>query len=81
MLGIVTMICDASKLCHKIAAVSGDFARAANVSKSSAFKLIWIEQVTRPSKSDSGAQAGFSHNAKREVSSYSKNKKLTLKIY
>lgn len=54
-----------------MAALDGDLASAAKVNSSSAFKLIWIEQVTSPNSKNSGAHAGFSHKARRDISSFS----------
>lgn len=54
-----------------MAALDGDLASAAKVNNSSAFKLIWIEQVTSPNSKNSGAHAGFSHKARRDISSFS----------
>lgn len=71
VLGMVVKIWEASKLCHKVAANAGVFAKAANTFSKSAFSKIGTEQLTNPKSTVNGDQFGFSQSAILENSSFS----------
>jgi len=71
VLGTVVSICDASKLCHKVAAVLGVLASAARVRSNSALSGMGTEQLTKPKRTLRGAQFGLSQSATRAISSFS----------
>jgi len=71
VLGTVVSICDASKLCHKVAAVLGDLASAARVKSNSALSGMGTEQLTKPKRTLRGAQFGLSQSTTRAISSFS----------
>jgi len=74
VLGTVVSIWDASKLCHKVAAVFGVLASAARVRSNSAFSGMGTAQLTKPKRTVRGAQFGLSHSATRAISSFSETK-------
>ena len=60
--------CDASSDTHKEEAISGDFAKDANVCINKPFKLGGTAQLTKPNNEATGSQPWFSQNATRTFS-------------